>query len=139
MNTHEAPLAAEHIARFVTAGNARFTLMSVATGVHFTYRVRHHKENPVAFVSLLTGPDNEQDYQYIGYVRDADGRFRHGGVKARAGFNAPGVRALTWFSRHQDSVAVKVYHEGRCGRCGRTLTVPSSIESGLGPVCAGRE
>jgi hypothetical protein len=30
----------------------------------------------------------------------------------------------------------KVHHEGRCGRCGRTLTVPESIESGIGPECA---
>jgi hypothetical protein len=26
-------------------------------------------------------------------------------------------------------------HEGRCGRCGRTLTVPESIDSGFGPEC----
>jgi hypothetical protein len=31
-----------------------------------------------------------------------------------------------------------VYHEGRCGACGRRLTTPESISSGLGPVCAGR-
>lgn len=30
------------------------------------------------------------------------------------------------------------WHEGRCGRCGRRLTVPESIESGFGPECAGR-
>jgi hypothetical protein len=29
-----------------------------------------------------------------------------------------------------------VWHEGRCGRCGRKLTVPESIESGFGPECA---
>lgn len=27
------------------------------------------------------------------------------------------------------------WHEGRCGRCGRRLTVPESIESGFGPEC----
>jgi hypothetical protein len=30
---------------------------------------------------------------------------------------------------------VEVHHEGRCGRCGRALTVPESIESGFGPEC----
>jgi predicted metal-dependent hydrolase len=29
-----------------------------------------------------------------------------------------------------------VHHEGKCGRCGRLLTVPSSIESGIGPECS---
>jgi hypothetical protein len=28
------------------------------------------------------------------------------------------------------------HHEGKCGRCGRLLTVPSSIESGIGPECS---
>jgi len=28
-----------------------------------------------------------------------------------------------------------VFHEGACGRCGRTLTVPESIASGFGPEC----
>lgn len=26
--------------------------------------------------------------------------------------------------------------EGACGRCGRKLTVPGSIASGIGPTCA---
>ena len=29
-----------------------------------------------------------------------------------------------------------VRHDGRCGRCGRQLTVPSSIDKGIGPECA---
>jgi hypothetical protein len=32
----------------------------------------------------------------------------------------------------------EVYHEGRCGRCNRKLTVPESIETGLGPECASK-
>ena len=30
---------------------------------------------------------------------------------------------------------VEIWHEGKCGKCGRPLTVPSSIENGLGPSC----
>ena len=30
---------------------------------------------------------------------------------------------------------VEVWHEGCCGKCGKRLTVPSSIENGLGPEC----
>jgi hypothetical protein len=33
---------------------------------------------------------------------------------------------------------VVIWHEGRCGRCGRRLTVPESIESGYGPECIGK-
>jgi hypothetical protein len=28
-----------------------------------------------------------------------------------------------------------VHHENHCGRCGRTLTVPESVERGIGPDC----
>ena len=31
---------------------------------------------------------------------------------------------------------LEVWHEGRCGRCNRALTVPESIASGIGPECA---
>src|ERR1019366_4832357 len=30
---------------------------------------------------------------------------------------------------------LEVWHEGKCGRCGRKLTVPESIERGIGPEC----
>jgi hypothetical protein len=30
---------------------------------------------------------------------------------------------------------IEIWHEGRCGKCGRTLTVPDSIANGLGPEC----
>ena len=33
---------------------------------------------------------------------------------------------------------LEFWHAGRCGRCGRRLTVPASIASGFGPECAGR-
>jgi hypothetical protein len=33
-------------------------------------------------------------------------------------------------------VTVEICHEGSCGRCGRRLTDPQSIERGFGPECA---
>jgi hypothetical protein len=38
--------------------------------------------------------------------------------------------------KHPLPGSVDVLHSGRCGRCGRTLTTPDSIERGLGPECA---
>tara|TARA_R110002096_G_scaffold84290_4_gene194649 strand:+ start:14 stop:667 length:654 start_codon:yes stop_codon:yes gene_type:complete len=34
---------------------------------------------------------------------------------------------------------MEIWHEGKCSRCGRKLTVPSSIATGLGPVCATKQ
>ena len=31
---------------------------------------------------------------------------------------------------------VKVFHSGKCGKCGKKLTTPESIKSGLGPYCS---
>ena len=31
---------------------------------------------------------------------------------------------------------LEIFHEGRCCACGRKLTTPESILSGIGPECA---
>ena len=33
---------------------------------------------------------------------------------------------------------IELWHEGRCGKCGRVLTVPTSISTGFGPDCLRR-
>lgn len=137
---------------FALAGKAVLTVVSKTTGKRFTYKVTRSKDRtapdgagdrPVVwFVKVLAGPDNSGDYRYIGFVRE--GQFVHGGAKAFADKAAPSVVAFEWFARRvlfADEPAadrVEVFHEGCCGRCGRRLTVPESIRSGLGPECAGR-
>ena len=31
-----------------------------------------------------------------------------------------------------------VYHVGKCGKCGKKLTTPESILTGLGPTCSNK-
>lgn len=55
--------------------------------------------------------------------------------------SAAGFRAV--FERLQagdPTLASKcdIRHEGKCGRCGRALTRPESIDTGLGPECAAK-
>ena len=128
---------------YVTAGKATVTLQSNATGTRFTYRVespRGELDAAIRFVRVLTGSDNEADYSYLGTMhRQADGAwvYRHG-RKSRIGADAPSAKAFAWFARNADSDRVAVHHAGRCGRCNRVLTVPESLHTGLGPICAGR-
>jgi hypothetical protein len=128
--------------RFIVAGRATVTVVSKATGTRFTYKVSAPRsEGPdakVRFVGVLSGPDNTSDYRYLGYLRKQGGgwQYCHGGRKARITEVAPSAKAFEWFWRHADSPKVEVLHAGRCGRCNRQLTVPESIETGLGPVCA---
>ena len=113
--------------QFILAGNSRFTLVSGRTGARFTYHAkRWEKHDKVRYyISVLT-PNGRL------YRQD-----RHpNAISASAG----SWRALDYLF-NQGGIAhpgIEVWHEGRCGRCGRLLTVPESIASGIGPVCAER-
>jgi len=75
----------------------------------------------------------------------ADLNYYHGG-KSRIGREALSARSFRWIfdrlaaGRDLTSGAhhVELRHPDACARCGRELTVPASIDSGFGPVCAGR-
>jgi len=123
--------------QFITAGNATFTTTSKRTGQRFTYKVRQPKADAPHFVSLLSGPDNESDYQFLGTIFP-DGKYFHG-RKSRISPSAPSAVAFAWLWENINrdmSKAVEIHHEGKCCRCGRKLTVPRSVELGCGPECA---
>lgn len=128
---------------FTLAGNARVTLVSVQTNTRFTYRVsRPAGADPKRphFVALLRGPDNDADYTFLGTIFP-DGHFVLGRQRL-IGDDAPSARAFKFYWQHlRNGVPLppllEVWHEGRCGRCGRSLTVPESVARGLGPECAG--
>ena len=144
--SHSAKLSdPKNIRRFATAGRARITLVSERTGRRFTFQIKAKKgedgkrSSDFFFVSVLTGANNEGDYTYLGHVNR--GEF-HNDRKLRIGHDAPSRQAFSWFWRRleaeQGLPECEVWHEGRCGRCSRVLTVPESIQTGLGPVCAAR-
>jgi len=128
------------IRRFVLAGNAIFTIRSPRTGVRFTYRVRQPKKDSPHFVGVLTGSNNTRDYSFLGSIFDA--RNYAYGNKSEISIEASSAQAFYWFwsslTKGTLPSALDVYHEGRCGRCGRLLTVPESLDSGIGPDCASR-
>ncbi len=127
---------------FMRAGNARLTVVSLKTNMRYTYRVRASKDDAPEdprrryFVELLKGPSNESDYTYIGMMR-ADAFFVTRATKHLA--SAAFVRGFEYVYRHLSAGHMpphaQVWHESSCGRCGRPLTVPHSIASGIGPEC----
>ena len=126
---------------FMLAGNSTFTLVSQKSGERFTYKVKPSEQVKGAFfVSLLTGPNNVEDYRYLGMIFTY-GRAPHVRLTkaSRMSAESPAVKAITWTVARlalQLSTGVQIWHEGKCGCCGRALTVPESIASGIGPVCA---
>ena len=133
-------LEKEYVKEFAFAGNATITLQSGNTGKHFTYKLKRSKDQPnLYFIHLLHGPDNEEDYKYIGcYYKDNN--YFHPAkqfqMTPRQMF-PPALRAIDYFFMKIDNLPdnLYVFHEGRCGRCGRKLTTPESIQRGLGPEC----
>lgn len=146
-NNLTAPLAPGATGKaFVLAGKAIFTV-SNPTGERYTFKVNAGKPRNGAvayFGSFLTGPDNEADYTYLGLVnKDTLKLVPTTASPAFAADKHRPFRVLAWAlsilaSGKALPAGYEIRHAGRCGRCGRTLTVPESIELGLGPECAGK-
>jgi hypothetical protein len=129
--------------RFVTAGRAIFTV-SNPKGERYTFKITRKEDDRgvVFFAALLTGSDNEHDYTYMGLVSSA---LTNASVRvtraSRYTQDSKPVAVLAWAlavvnGKRQLPEGYAIRHEGRCGRCGRTLTVPESIDNGIGPECA---
>lgn len=136
---------AADVARFVLAGNAVFTISSTATGAYYTFKVQNVKDNPQTdsrsadsrYVNILGAGG---DFIYFGMLNGTEFRLTK---KSRMKDDSLSVRAFRFFCRKVLATTrpalpngLEVRHEGRCGRCGRPLTVPSSIDLGIGPDCA---
>lgn len=133
--TTATPIA---LSTLLLAGNATFTFKSRKTGDHFTFKLQTPKGDgagSIHFLKVLTGSNNETDYQYAGFIKA--GKFIHGGRKARIGHDAPSVRAFEWVWNRIDTLpeSVEFLPACSCMRCGRKLTHPTSVEFAIGPEC----
>lgn len=149
---------------FVLAGEATFTVSNSA-GKHYTYHVYRTEPtdqwpNRSWFIKLLTGPNNETDYQYMGRLRvkvytrtpviELTSKSRFIGSSAWLA-STKGIEAsqavkvaqwalkAIWHAEHHGYIVpahMSIKHEGKCGRCGAKLTTPASIDTGMGEKCA---
>ena len=134
----------QDIRDFVLAGKAVFTLVSSVTGNRLTFKVnkaKNAKEDGPYFVAAMTGPDNICSYTYMGHMYKGRNGFKLiPGAKGKLGPDSITRKGFEWLlGRIKDTKPLpdggEFWHEGRCGACGRRLTVPLSIERGLGPIC----
>lgn len=125
--------------RFVLAGKACFTIDN-GKGTHFTYKVIKTKgDNPVFFVMVLSGPDNNAHYSYLGLLTPETGEVK-ATKKSRITEDAPSFKVIRWaiavlWGSGKIPKGYSFLHEGKCCRCGRKLTDPESINLGTGPEC----
>ena len=119
--------------KFIFAGKSVVTFVNTKTGNRFTYKIKVAKDSNLYFVSVLTNPDQ---YTYIGTC--VEGKYKHG-KKSNIGEDSQSVKVFQFMIKRliTDSLPdfLEVWHEGFCGKCGKRLTVPSSILTGIGPDC----
>lgn len=144
------------VRQYILGGSSCFTIQGQTE--RRTYKVRSDVKDKGAnwstgnqdksryFVRLKTGPgDSFSDYQYIGMLtQEPDGsyRFRETAKShARKGSVGFDMLAYLWNSVEQGCripTTLTFWHEGQCCICGRKLTVPESVEAGIGPECRGK-
>ena len=142
-------LTSETLKNFIFAGTAVFTVVNENTGNRFTFRVRKagwgtsNVKSDIFYISVLTGSDNNSCYTFLGsYFGGKNQTYRHS-PKSKIGSLSTSNKVIEWFFQNYFKnpnvyTTVKVYHSGKCGKCGKKLTTPESIKSGLGPYCEKR-
>ena len=125
--------------KFFHGGNAIFTV-SNTKGDHYTFKIRKKDEKGPFFAYLLTGPDNLQDYTYMGIFIPQHQEVRLTAKSKHREDSVP-VKVVRWAIKQVYKKAIlppgyAIQHEGKCCRCGRMLTDNESIERGVGPECA---
>jgi len=127
------PLRHQDSLKFILGGNSTVTFLNVKSSNRFTFRVKRKKNEDIFFVSVLTSPDI---YTFIGSVINDTFRYSR---KSKISIDTQSVKVfnyvLTNLQKGTLPEFIEIWHEGRCGRCNRQLTVPESIEIGFGPEC----
>ena len=118
--------------------NGTITVANPATGEHRTFKVNTQPEDArfapgQRIVSLLTGPNNDEDFTAFGFVNE------NGRICLWSRNRTPHFEKLAFILEQPEKAATKwglTYQwSARCRRCNRTLTDPESIETGIGPTC----
>lgn len=130
--------------QFMLAGRAEFILHSTKTKDNFKYRIdRKESSNDkyefVYFINILHG--SEKTYAGHMWFDDKTNEFYFSkGAKGQIDPKDLYIRSLLFVLNKLvkgDIVGnLEVYHLGKCGHCGKKLTTPESIITGLGPTCS---
>ena len=129
---------------------AVFSIVS-KSGSRKTFEVKRADQRGTGlgwFVSQLTGPDNRLSYTYLCMLKARgkdDVPTIHMTAKSpSAAFDHEGVAAFYWLFRNAIGDLAKLdqcelWLACNCRRCGKLLTVPTSIAAGIGPTCRDME
>jgi hypothetical protein len=127
---------------FIFAGRSVFTLENKTTNNYVTFKIKQVKKNNKPIdgqfaVECKMLNDTQTGYVFLGFLNTITKRFNK---HRRTPNDYQGFKVLFWLlsnlERLEDfSDKQEIYHEGHCCKCGLPLTVPESIDSGIGPEC----
>lgn len=123
--------------------NGTFTVVLNERGEYRTIKLTDAPDTmgkPIGtqIASYLSGSDNEHDYTGFAFVSGSKigtwSKFKADSTLTRA------LTVLLSADREKQIDMGEAYaiESGRCFRCGRTLTVETSVKRGMGPICAGK-
>jgi hypothetical protein len=129
--------------QFILSGKAYFICHNIHTNNKYRYKVLQSDSNKqLYFVSVYI----ETEYKYIGIIKtelqtdDTNSKptfiYTH---KSKLPQQHPAVKGIQYIIEHTQNntmpTNMKLYHIGKCGRCGRTLTTKEAIIKGYGSEC----
>jgi len=128
---------------FLFAGRALFTVSNDRTKTHYTYKVNRKegefrgKRTSTYFVKVKDA-SAQWGFAYLGILQK-DGTLITTS-KSRYGAATVEFKGAQWAcAAVVNGKAIPEYahiqHAGRCGKCGKELTDPTSIKFGIGPEC----
>lgn len=126
----------DQMLEFAFGGNAHFTMVNTGTGEHRVYHIWRKKQDVVLCVS------QEIEYgtgEMLGTIRD--GKYIPASYKSKDHEDKVFAfhKLVILLQENRLNPIMDMYHHGTCGKCGRRLTSPESIELGIGPECRGKK
>lgn len=131
----------EDIKEYCMGGRAVVTLLSPATKVHHTYYFLKPRNEDVFpdDVRFVYAVHAEQKLFYLGMIEQDKFRLTRASRFDNHTDIVKGARYIMRMMADSRTLdRMELYHEGICSVCGRALTNPKSLKSGIGPKCRKR-
>ena len=140
------PLDAAAFRSFIFQGRALFTLENKEKGTHITFKIKSLKRKRGTPEDLtvfdIEAKALNDGYGGMVYIGRLDRKTRTLKRSFKVNDSHPGVQTINWLIRNWNRLEkfesdgkLAMYHLGICCKCGMPLTVPESIQNGIGPQC----
>jgi hypothetical protein len=132
-------IKADRFPEVFLAGKSRLTIKNPETGNHIKLRMKRKKDSPIFYLQLALLDDKEAGYRYAGaYQLESKKFFPAKDIQQGSTIERIANFLIEAVSNPFRLNKLEIMHEGKCCRCGRTLTNPESIQHGIGPECSGK-